>query len=81
MARFQPGKGRRNGDTPVNLNLASNEKNRTSLLFPIGLLAVSASQAAIHLTSLPDVVTGTLTGTGIGLMLLALLRPARTAAG
>ena len=51
------------------------KKNKTNLLLPIGLLISSASQVAIHLTHLPDIITGTLTGIGIGVMLLAFIKP------
>ncbi len=54
------------------------KKNKTSVLLPIGLLISSASQIVAHLTHLPDLVSGSLMGVGIGVMLLAIIRPTRT---
>lgn len=57
------------------------KNNKKTILLSIGLLIGSAAQAAIHLTSLPDAATGTMTGIGIGLMILSFIRPAHTTAG
>ena len=54
------------------------KNNKTSILLPIGLLISSASQIVSHLTHLPDFVSGSLMGVGIGVMLLALIRPTHT---
>lgn len=45
-----------------------------SSLLPVGLLVCSAAQLAGHYTAMPDFATGSLTGIGIGLLLLSFVQ-------
>lgn len=55
--------------------------NHRNMLLPAGLLLSSVSQLVSHFTQLPDFVAGSLTGIGIGLMLLAFIRPVHISEG
>jgi hypothetical protein len=56
------------------------KKNNRSIFLFIGLLIISVSQIVLHFTTMPDFVTGSLMGIGIGIMLLAIIRPKPKAA-
>ena len=56
------------------------KKNQRSLFLFVGLMISVASQIAAHFTKMPDFASGILTGIGIGIMLLALIRQKRKTA-
>jgi hypothetical protein len=49
--------------------------SRSRFLIAVGLLVISTSQIIAHYIGLSDFILGSLTGVGIGLMLLSFLKP------
>lgn len=52
--------------------------NRALILTIIGLLVISAAQLVAHYIQLPDFIFGSITGVGIGLMVLAVMKLKKT---
>lgn len=50
------------------------KKGKSLQLIVIGLLIITGSQIVGHYFKMPDLVSGILMGTGIGLMIFSLLR-------
>jgi len=50
------------------------KKNQRSIFLFVGLMISSVSQIASHFTKMPDFISGSLIGIGIGIMLLAFIR-------
>ncbi|MCZ4408806.1 hypothetical protein O3Q51_08305 [Cryomorphaceae bacterium 1068] len=48
-------------------------KRKALILLAIGLLIIAASQVVSHYIVLPDFANGVLIGTGVGLLLIALI--------
>lgn len=53
------------------------KKNQRSLFLVVGLLVSSISQIVSHFIKMPDFVSGSMMGIGIGIMLLAFIRQKR----
>ncbi len=54
--------------------------NQGKILIASGLLIVSASQIVAHYTKLPDFISGSIVGIGIGLMIVSFLKDKKTTA-
>lgn len=53
------------------------KKNQKSILIPIGLMISGATHIVSHFITMPDFVRGSLIGIGIGIMILAFIKPRR----
>lgn len=53
------------------------KKNQKSILISIGLMISSVAQIVSHFMTMPDFVRGSFIGIGIGVMILAFIKPRR----